>query len=65
MCTLKGACQYILFDVRGVEINTRDQSNVGDVEDGVCSFYATLHTEYRFHVGDVGPSLLQGERLFI
>ena len=31
MCTLKGVCQYILFDVGGV--NTRDQSNVEGVED--------------------------------
>ena len=31
MCTLKGACQYILFDVGGVD--TRDQSNVEGVED--------------------------------
>ena len=50
-------------------------SNVGDVGDGVCGFYATLHTEYRFHVGDVGDTVvysvygglspLQGGRLFI
>ena len=26
---------------------------VRDVRDGVCSFYATLYAEYRFHVGDV------------
>ena len=27
-------------------MNTRDQSNVEDIKDGVCGFYATLHTEY-------------------
>ena len=29
-------------------INTRDQSNVEDVKDGVCGFYATLYTEYSY-----------------
>ena len=27
------------------------------VGDGVCSFYATLYAEYRFHVGDVEDTL--------
>ena len=58
-------CQYILFDVGGVEIHKYKRSKqcrrcrrystyfkalnamyVEDVEDGVCGFYATLHTEY-------------------
>ena len=30
---------------------------VRDVRDGVCGFYATLYTEYRFHVGDVEDTL--------
>ena len=30
---------------------------VGDVGDGVCSFYTTLYAEYRFHVGDVEDTL--------
>ena len=65
VCTLKGMCQYILFDVGGVEIHEYNRSKqcwrcrrystdfnalnamyVEDVKDGVCSFYATLHTEY-------------------
>ena len=41
VCTLKGVCQYTLFDVGGVEIHSiecieycaKDQSNVEDVED--------------------------------
>ena len=39
------------------KINTTDQSNVRVVEDGVCGFYATLHTEYRFHIGDIGDTV--------
>ena len=31
---------------------------VGDVGDGVCSFYATLYAEYRFHVRDVKDTVL-------
>ena len=30
---------------------------VGDVRDGVCSFYATLYAEYRYHVGYVKDTL--------
>ena len=42
--------------------------NVKGVEDGVCSFYATLYAEYRFHVGDIGEmhaALLHACRIFI
>ena len=65
MCTLKGTCQYTLFDVGGVEIheykrlkqcqrwqrystdfNALNAMYVEDVKYGVCSLYATLHTEY-------------------
>ena len=62
VCTLKGMCQYTLFDVGGVEIHEYKRStqcrrcqrystdfnalNAMYVEDGVCGFYATLHTEY-------------------
>ena len=31
---------------------------IRDVGDGVCSFYATLYAEYRFHVGDVKDTVL-------
>ena len=31
---------------------------VGDVRDGVCSFYATLYAEHRFHVRDVEDTVL-------
>ena len=31
---------------------------VGDVRDGVCSFYATLYAEYRFNVRDVKDTVL-------
>ena len=56
VCTLKGMCQYTLFDVGGVEIHsihsihsieciyyvhTKDQSDVEGVKD-------TLQTVYRF-----------------
>ena len=30
---------------------------VTDIRDGVCSFYATLYAEYRFHVGDFKDTL--------
>ena len=30
---------------------------VRDVGDGVCTFYATLYAENRFHVGDVEDTL--------
>ena len=65
VCSLKGMCQYTLFDTGGVEIHEYKKSKqcqrcqrystdfkalnamyVEDVEDGVCGFYATLHTEY-------------------
>ena len=44
---------------------------VGDVGDCVCSFYATLYAEYRFHVEDTlysvcsGPSPCQEGRLVV
>ena len=75
VCTLKGMCQYILFDVGSVEIHKYKISkqcrrcqrystdfkalNAMYVEDGVCGFYATLHTEY------TGPLTPPGGRLFI
>ena len=62
MCTLKGMCQHTLFDLGGVEILKYKRSkqcrrcrrystdfkalNAMYVEDGVCGYYATLHTEY-------------------
>ena len=58
VCTLKGMCQYTLFDVRGVKILslhstkcieycTKDQSNVKGVKEGyepkcVCMFFSHL-----------------------
>ena len=64
VCTLKGACQYILFDVGGVKIGLIQEiiamskvskifyrfqclnaMYVKNIEDGVCGFYTTLHTE--------------------
>ena len=30
---------------------------VRDIGEGVCSFYATLYAEYRYHVGDVEDTL--------
>ena len=30
---------------------------VRDIGDGVCGFYTTLYTEYRYHVGDVKDTL--------
>ena len=49
VCTLKGTCEYTLFDVGGVEIHsihsiecieycTKDQSNVKGVEDTLYGF---------------------------
>ena len=59
---VKGTCQYTLSDIGGVEIHEYKRSkqcqrcqrystdfnalNAMYVEDGVCSFYTTLHTEY-------------------
>ena len=88
VCTLKGACQYILFDVGGVEIDKNKRSKqcrrcrryftdfnalnamyVKDVEDRVCGFYTTLHTEYCYsshsilcnlHTGPLTPARREG-----
>ena len=49
MCTLKGACQYTLFDIGGVEIHsihsiecieycTKDQSNFKGVKDTLYGY---------------------------
>ena len=39
------------------DFNALNTMYVGDVGDGVCGFYATLHAEYRFHVKDVEDTL--------
>ena len=39
------------------DFNALNAIYVGDVGDGVCSFYATLYAEYRYHVGDVEDTL--------
>ena len=40
------------------DFNAVNAMYVGDIGDGVCSFYATLYAEYRFHVGDVEDTVL-------
>ena len=35
------------------DFNALNAMYVGNIGDGVCSFYATLYAEYRFHVKDV------------
>ena len=56
------------------DLNALNGMYVRDVGDGVCSFYATLYAEYRFHVEDVedilysvysGPSPCQEGRLIL
>ena len=39
------------------DFNALNAMYVRDVRDGVCSFYATLYAEYRYHVGDVEDTL--------
>ena len=39
------------------DFNALNAMYVGDVGDGVCSFYATLYAEYRFHVEDIKDTL--------
>ena len=56
------------------DFNALNAMYVGDVGDGVCSFYTTLYAEYRFHFEDVeyilysvysGPSPCQEGRLIV
>ena len=53
------------------DFNALNAMYVRDVGDGVCSFYATLYAEYRFHVEDTlysvysGPSPHQEGRLIV
>ena len=56
------------------DFNVLNAMYVGDVRYSVCSFYATLYAEYRFHVEDVkdtlysvysGPSPSQEGRLIV
>ena len=39
------------------DFNALNAMYVGDIGDGVCSFYATLYAEYRFHVKDIEDTL--------
>ena len=39
------------------DFNALNAMYIGDVRDGVCSFYATLYAKYRFHVKDVKNTL--------
>ena len=39
------------------DFNALNAMYVGDVGHDVCSFYATLYAEYRFHVKDVEDTL--------
>ena len=53
------------------DFNALNTMYVRDVRDGVCSFYATLYAEYRFHVEDTlysaysAPSPCQEGRLVV
>ena len=40
-------------EIHCTDFNALNAMYVEDVGDGVCSFYATLYSEYRFHVEDV------------
>ena len=40
------------------DFNALNGMYVRDVGDGVCSFYATLYAEYRFHAEDVRDTVL-------
>ena len=46
-----------VLKIHCTDFNALNGIFVGDVGDGVCSFYATLYAEYRFHVGDVEDTL--------
>ena len=39
------------------DFNALNAIFVRDIGDGVCSFYATLYAEYRFHVRDIKDTL--------
>ena len=62
------------LEIHCTDFNALNAMYVEDVGDGVCGFYATLYTEYRFHVEDVkdtlysvysGPSPRQEGRLVV
>ena len=63
-----------VLKIHCTDFNALNAMYVGDIGDGVCSFYATLYAEYRFHVKDIedtlysvcsGPSPHQEGRLIV